>query len=175
MEIRSLKLNIQKKIFDGIEFYSDGRVLKNGKDCTVSDHCGYRKVYVDKKRRSAHRVLYSLFVGEIVEGLEIDHINGIRDDNRVENLEAVTHKENIRRAAERGSYKDNALRSGQNHGRSILDDMKVLTIRTMPKKAKNGKGSGFSNKELASLYGVSVNRICNIRSGKEWKMLPNAN
>lgn len=167
-------MNIQKKTINGIDFYSDGRILRDGIDITHADHCGYRKIKMNQKSLFAHRFLYSLFIAEIPDGLEIDHLNGIRHDNRIENLEAVTHKENIKRAAAKGSYKNNALRSGQNHGRSILDDIKVLTIRTMSKKSKNGRGTGFSNKELSSLYGVSQTRICNIRMGIEWKLIPDA-
>lgn len=42
-----------------------------------------------------HRVIWYYFNGEIPEGMEIDHINGIRDDNRLENLRLVTHTENV--------------------------------------------------------------------------------
>lgn len=157
-----------------MDFYSDGRIEENGKSCTRENRDGYLDVYYCKKNWRSHRLLYTIFIGEIPSGLEIDHVDGNRKNNSIDNLEVVTHKENIRRAAEKGSYKNNALRSGSSHGRSILDDMQVLTIRTMPKRAKNGRGSGVSNTELAKLYGVSVTRIVNIRNGKEWKMLPNA-
>lgn len=42
-----------------------------------------------------HRVIWVYFNGEIPEGYEIDHINTITDDNRLENLRLVTHKENM--------------------------------------------------------------------------------
>ena len=41
-----------------------------------------------------HRVVYETFIGVIPDGYEIDHINAIRDDNRLKNLRCVTHKEN---------------------------------------------------------------------------------
>lgn len=167
-------MNTLKKTINGIDFYSDGRIEKNGKSCTRENHDGYLDVDYCKKTWRSHRLIYTIFIGEIPSGLEIDHIDGNRKNNSIHNLEPITHGENIRRAAARGSYKNNALRSGSNHGRSILDDMQVLTIRTMPKRAKNGRGSGVSNAELAKLYGVSVTRIANIRNGKEWKMLPDA-
>ena len=43
---------------------------------------------------SVHRLVYETFVGEISNGYEIDHINTIRDDNRLENLRCVTSYEN---------------------------------------------------------------------------------
>ena len=56
---------------------------------------GY-KVCHDYKRKMfiVHRAIYETFVSEIPDGYQIDHINTIRDDNRLENLRAVTPKEN---------------------------------------------------------------------------------
>ena len=50
----------------------------------------------DSKRKLflVHRAIYETFVGDIPDGYEIDHINTKIDDNRVENLRVVTHKEN---------------------------------------------------------------------------------
>lgn len=63
------------------------------------DKKGYCRVHVSSGRKnqkslSVHRLVYETFVGKIPEGMEIDHINAVRDDNRLENLRVVTHKEN---------------------------------------------------------------------------------
>ena len=57
---------------------------------------GYLTVGVKrtKKIMRVHRLVYETFVGEIPNGYEIDHINTVRDDNRLENLRCVTHFEN---------------------------------------------------------------------------------
>lgn len=165
---------IQSKDIGKYVVYSDGRVWTKKykrflKPTPTRD--GYLKVSIVNKGISVHRLVYQCFRGEIGEGLEIDHLDGNRINNCVDNLEAVTHKENIRRAAARGSYKNNPLRQGQNHGRAILDDIKVLTILTMPKRKKNGAKPGWSDQELADIYGVSKTRIGHIRNGREWKHL----
>jgi hypothetical protein len=45
-----------------------------------------------------HRILWESVNGAIPDGLEINHINGVKDDNRISNLEAVTHAENMKHA-----------------------------------------------------------------------------
>lgn len=63
--------------------------------CKQSTNYGY-KLCSDSKGKlfRIHRAVYETFVGPIPDGYDIDHINTKRDDNRVENLRAVTHKEN---------------------------------------------------------------------------------
>ncbi len=51
--------------------------------------------YNDKKFKYVHRLIYEKFVGKIPKGLQINHKNNIRDDNRLENLEVVNHQKNI--------------------------------------------------------------------------------
>ena len=66
--------------------------------CKLSiDSYGYNVVGVSKPNRRnviVHRLVYETFVGEIPQGYQIDHINTVRDDNRISNLRCVTPKEN---------------------------------------------------------------------------------
>lgn len=58
---------------------------------------GYLTVTVTKPKTTpifVHRLVYETFVGNIPEGMVIDHINTIKTDNRPDNLRCVTHKEN---------------------------------------------------------------------------------
>ncbi|WP_046239044.1 HNH endonuclease [Delftia tsuruhatensis] len=54
---------------------------------------GYRQIQIDKKLYSAHRLAWLYVNGEWPDGL-IDHINRVRDDNRISNLRVVTRAEN---------------------------------------------------------------------------------
>jgi len=66
------------------------------------DGCGYKRFNATdktlKKRITvlAHRFVYEHFNGPIPDGLQIDHINRDKADNRISNLRAVTQLENMR-------------------------------------------------------------------------------
>lgn len=59
--------------------------------CT--DSSGYRQISISGKKRLAHRLAW-LYVHGYWPTLFIDHINGIRDDNRLANLRECTNQEN---------------------------------------------------------------------------------
>jgi len=76
------------------------RITKNkgrGKvgDVAGGDDKGYVAIRVYSKRYSAHRLAWLYVYGSFPKG-EIDHINGIRSDNRIDNLRDVSHKNNTR-------------------------------------------------------------------------------
>jgi hypothetical protein len=48
-------------------------------------------------KRFVHRLVWQTWGGDIPEGLQIDHINGVKDDNRIENLQLLTQQENIKK------------------------------------------------------------------------------
>lgn len=54
---------------------------------------GYRYICVGGRSIRAHRIAWAIFYGAWPADT-IDHINGIRDDNRIENLRNVTRTEN---------------------------------------------------------------------------------
>lgn len=63
----------------------------------IKNRSGYGHIKIAEKNVGVHRVAYETWVGPIPDGLEIDHICGVRDCINPEHLEAVTHLENLRR------------------------------------------------------------------------------
>lgn len=54
----------------------------------------YMKVNINGKPKRVHRLIAKTFLKDYSEELEVNHKNGIKDDNRIENLEMVTAKQN---------------------------------------------------------------------------------
>lgn len=65
----------------------------SGKECGNIDFQGYRAIKINGKTFKAHRLAWLHYYGEWPKG-QIDHINRVRDDNRIENLRDVTRSQN---------------------------------------------------------------------------------
>lgn len=73
--------------------WSDNHRTLAGKKVGSLNGGGYVELQCKRWRLYGHRVAWCLTHKEWPKG-QLDHINGVRDDNRIENLRAVTNKEN---------------------------------------------------------------------------------
>lgn len=71
----------------------------------TKNSAGYRVISLFGKRYLEHRLAWFYVHGEMPKH-EIDHINQIRDDNRISNLRQVTHSENQRNKTRKDSRVD---------------------------------------------------------------------
>lgn len=79
----------------------DHRRVKRGAEAGWrSNNRGYRRVTINGTRVPAHVIVWALVHGEWPVG-DVDHINGVTDDNRPENLRVVTHQQNCRNSRKR--------------------------------------------------------------------------
>ena len=67
-----------------------------GKVAGLLETHGYIRVRLNGVKTTAHQIVWSMFNGDIPDDMEIDHINGIRHDNRIENLRLTTKSSNQR-------------------------------------------------------------------------------
>ena len=58
----------------------------------------------EQKTVQAHRFVYECYNGLIPDGMVIDHINDIKDDNRVKNLQLMTQQKNCKKSAAKRDY-----------------------------------------------------------------------
>lgn len=63
---------------------------------------GYLRVFMDGKKHYVHRVVLSSFSDVSGEGLDVNHIDGDKENNCLWNLEWTTRKENIRHSVDTG-------------------------------------------------------------------------
>lgn len=102
----------------------------------IKHHNGYYRVTVGNKNYTIHRLVYETFVCKIPKGYEINHKDGNKANNRLDNLEMVTHKENITHAME-------VLKTGSRKRRNpvvCVKDGKVIKEYDYPDQAAKDLG-----------------------------------
>lgn len=60
---------------------------------TLVPVCGYRAIRIDKRGYYEHRLIWFWHHGKWPDG-EIDHVNGVKTDNRIENLRVASREQN---------------------------------------------------------------------------------
>ena len=71
----------------------------------------YGNIWFKGKKQLAHRVAYQLWVGNILDGLTIDHLCGVRPCINPSHLKATTIGDNIRRSGLKGMAAINAAKT----------------------------------------------------------------
>lgn len=144
-----------------------GKYLLKGKIMKPKlDRYGYcniaLKIGGKYKYPTIHRLVAITFIEAIEDKNQVNHINGIKTDNRIENLEWCNVKENIIHAVKTG-LRDNIARRGEKNNLSKLKQWQVDEIR----KDYNKKTCNLQC--LAERYGVSVPTISVIKNNITWQ------
>lgn len=149
----------------------DGRVFRTvpigkAKAREMTRHLAKRSYYCvlleNKKWFYVHRMVAQTYL-ENPEGREyVAHNNGVRTDNRLENLRWATPKENSDDMIEHGTRVQ-----GDKHPTRILSEMEVLAIYKAVKN-KPPRRRPY-HREIADQFGVSRECITRIANDQRWK------
>ena len=92
-------------VFTNYAASKEGEVinLKNGRKMKMrKNHAGYYRFNLSHQKRKKHyfqhRFVFEAIKGVIPEGFEIDHKNEVKTDNRIKNLQLLTHQQNVEKS-----------------------------------------------------------------------------
>lgn len=108
-----------------------------------------------------HRLVAEAFIPNPLNKPCVNHINGIKTDNRVENLEWCTASENQLHAYRTGLCK---APFGQNHSNAKLNEKQVRLILHL----KNCRPK-MARKDIGKLFNITVQTVGELWRGESWK------
>jgi hypothetical protein len=128
---------------------------------------GYHSICFKVKNKTEkyliHRLVAIHFIHNTENKPQVNHINGIKNDNRLENLECVTISENRKHAYNTGLQFGPI---GEKQGSSKLTESQILEIKErLNKKEKQVN--------IAMIYNVRQSNISKIKNNKRWNHLNN--
>ena len=142
-----------------------GIVYSRNKPVAAKQSAGYLHMSAGPTRQERHYILLHRLVwmavnGEIPGGLEINHKNGNKRDNRIDNLELLTHAGNALHA-HRVLGTASGYSAGESNSRAKLTWEQVREIRRLWLNL-------HTQAEIAALFNMSHQSISNIVNNKSW-------
>ena len=109
------------------------------------------------KKHMVHRLVAQAFIPNPYSKSDVNHVNGVKDDNRLSNLEWCTHKENVDHAIRTGLFRP----VGESGGNAKLTEDDVQHIRWLA-------AEGVKQEVLAEEWGVTRSGIRHVVTGRTW-------
>lgn len=128
----------------------------------------YVVLYRDHKRRqiAVHRIVALAFLPHKQEETEVNHIDGDKHNNNLENLEWVTPSENAIHAVRILGKLSLPVRVGEKNNNAKLTRESVQQIRQLLATMQ------YTRREIAKRFDVSTSCIASIARRRTWKHVP---
>lgn len=126
------------------------------------DRGGYIEVILNNKLYRAHRVVAEAFIPNIYNCPCVNHIDGNKLNNNINNLEWVTYSQNTLHAYQIGLERKVA---GEAHHAHKLTEESVKYIKKVYKKRDKNYGAA----SLSGKFNVHSSTILNVINGKTWR------
>lgn len=131
-----------------------------------TDRDGYQIVNLCKdgkvKLHKVHRLVGEAFLDNEQGFPQINHINGVKDDNRVENLEWISASGNVKHAFDSGLKQPRRIAYyGERNPHCKVTDAQCEEIREIK------RDKGYSNRRIADMFNIGTSQINRILHGKQ--------
>lgn len=148
--------SLSRKIRFGKNSYriTEDKILK-----PMTDRYGYLRVDICGRHRLIHQMVAETFIGKPIEKVCVNHIDGNKQNNNIENLEYCSWSRNNQHA-----YDSGLKPKGSDSGVARLTESQVIEIKT--------RGHYASYKTIAKDYGVCSSTISDIFNEKTWAYIP---
>jgi|LakMenEpi03Aug12_release.lakeMendotaPanAssembly.Ray.scaffolds.fasta_scaffold777394_2 hypothetical protein len=134
--MKELKITKKGRVFNGAVELKQGVAGRDGL---------YKVIHFKRKTCYVHRLVAKKYIPNPENKPCVNHINGIKDDNRVENLEWCTYKENTNHAIENGLF-----------------NVRKLTLEQVEEIRNKYKPFKYSIPKLAREYNMGTSAIHSI-------------
>lgn len=128
------------------------------------ENLGLNNAKKERKMYRVHQMVAKTFVLNPQNLPQVNHKNGNKIDNRVENLEWTTNLENMRHAWKNGLKNANHTRGSKNPNTKLTEE----TVKEIKDVLKN-RSDKFGDRTIAKMFNVSRNIVTQIRRGNTWK------